>query len=185
MSYSAQQRQTLLELAHYSIAQGLATKKALVINHSDYDPELQLERACFVTLHLNGQLRGCIGSLQARRSLVDDVAENAFAAAFRDPRFNPLQPSELASLNISISVLTAAEPMSFNSEEDLIQQLKPDIDGLILQDGNRRGTFLPSVWEQLPTPREFLQHLKHKAGLPADYWSDTLQVSRYTTEIIE
>ncbi len=185
MSYSPQQRLTLLGLARYSIAQGLATGKVSAINIQDYDSELQQPRACFVTLHLNGQLRGCIGSLQASRSLVDDVNHNAFAAAFRDPRFRPLQHAELDDLAISISVLTPPEAMSFTSEQDLIRQLQPGIDGLILREGHHRGTFLPAVWEQLATPQQFLQHLKQKAGLPADYWSDTLQMSRYRTEMIE
>lgn len=185
MSYSLQQRLTLLELARYSIAQGLATGQALSVNTQDYEPELQQSRACFVTLHLGGKLRGCIGNLQASRSLVDDVNHNAFAAAFRDPRFPPLQHAELDDLAISISVLTPAKPMSFVSELDLIQQLEPGVDGLILKEGSRRGTFLPSVWEQLPTPQQFMQHLKQKAGLPVDYWSETLEISRYHTEVIE
>jgi uncharacterized protein len=185
MSYNAEQRQTLLDLARYSIAQGLVTGKALIINSQDYDPQLQQQRACFVTLNQNQQLRGCIGSLQASRSLVVDVSENAYAAAFRDPRFQPVNQSELDSLKISISVLTPAEKMNFHSEQDLINQLKPGIDGLILKQGNLRGTFLPSVWEQLPSAEEFLQHLKLKAGLPAHYWSDSLQVSRYSAEKIE
>lgn len=185
MTYSLQQRTTLLELARYSIAQGLAMGKALSINTQDYEADLQQARASFVTLHLHGQLRGCIGNLQASRPLVEDVTQNAFAAAFRDPRFSPLAHAELDELQISISVLSPAEPMVFNGEQDLIQQLTPGIDGLILQEGGNRGTFLPAVWEQLPDPGQFLQQLKLKAGLATDYWSDTLQVSRYRTEVIE
>lgn len=185
MSYSPQQRQILLGLARDSIAYGLANSTALKINLQDYADELQQQRASFVTLQLNHQLRGCIGNLQASRPLVVDVCENAYAAAFRDPRFNPLKQSELAKLQISISVLTPAEPVRFNSEQDLIQQLKPGIDGLILSEGYQRGTFLPSVWEQLPKAQDFLKHLKQKAGLPSDYWSDTIQVSRYAAEKIE
>lgn len=185
MSYSQQQRLTLLELARDAIAHGVDHGRALSIDTKDYDSELQQPRASFVTLHKNGQLRGCIGSLQASRSLVVDVSENAYAAAFRDPRFNPMDRSELDSLHISISVLTPAEAMSFKSEQDLIQQLKPDIDGLILEEGNKRGTFLPAVWEQLPKAEEFLQHLKLKAGLTTDYWSDSIKISRYSAEKIE
>jgi uncharacterized protein len=185
MSYSQQQRLTLLELARASIVHGIESGTPLTINAKDYDPELQQLRACFVTLNQNQQLRGCIGSLQASRSLVVDVCENAFAAAFRDPRFNPLKSSELDGLLISISVLTPAEEMSFQSEQDLIQQIKPGIDGLILKEGYKRGTFLPAVWEQLPNAEEFLKHLKLKAGLPADYWSDSIRVSRYGAEKIE
>jgi AmmeMemoRadiSam system protein A len=136
----------------------------------------------FVTLHLDGQLRGCIGSLEAHRPLAEDVAANAFAAAFRDPRFPPVSRAEAARLALEISVLSPAEPMHFRSEADLLAQLRPGIDGLILSDLGRRGTFLPSVWSQLPAARDFLVHLKHKAGLPADHWSATLSVERYTTE---
>ncbi len=185
MSYSEQQRLTLLELARDSITHGVDNGVPLNIDAKDYDPELQQARASFVTLHRNGQLRGCIGSLQASRSLVVDVSENAFAAAFRDPRFNPLNRSELDGLHISISVLTPAEAMNFKSEQDLIQQLKPGIDGLILKEGYKRGTFLPAVWEQLPKAEEFLQHLKLKAGLAANYWSDSIKISRYSAEKIE
>lgn len=185
MSYNPQQHQILLTLARESIKTGLTKGKALPVDSSDFDPELQQQRASFVTLHKYQQLRGCIGSLQALRPLVEDVSQNAYAAAFRDPRFEPVKASELDQLEISISILTPAEPMSFSSEADLIQQLRPGEDGLILQQGYQRGTFLPAVWEQLPNPKEFLQHLKLKAGLPADYWSDSIQVSRYSAEKIE
>jgi uncharacterized protein len=185
MSYSPQQRLTLLELARDSIAHGIKSGTPLNINPQHYDAELQQQRCCFVTLKKNNELRGCIGSLQASRSLVVDVCENAYAAAFRDPRFNALNQSELDDLQISISVLTPAQEMSFDSEQDLIQQIRPGIDGLILEEGYKRGTFLPAVWEQLPTTEEFLRHLKLKAGLPADYWSDSIQVSRYAAEKIE
>ena len=125
---------------------------------------------------------GCIGSLEARRPLICDVAENAFSAAFRDPRFPPLKAAELKSISLELSVLGQAERIVFDSEQDLLMQIRPELDGLILRDGNYRGTFLPSVWKSLPDARQFLQHLKLKAGLPADHWSDTLEVWRYTTE---
>jgi hypothetical protein len=134
-----------------------------------------------VTLHENGELRGCIGALQAYQPLAADVAEHAHAAAFNDPRFPPVAEPELALLHISISVLGAPEPMQFESEQDLLRQLRPGEDGLILQDGPNRGTFLPSVWGSLPDRNDFWRHLKAKAGLPPGHWSDTLKVSRYTT----
>lgn len=183
--FSSTQREQLLQIAQQSIASGLAHGGPLSVALNDYDTELQQQRACFVTLHENGQLRGCIGSLEANRPLVEDVAENAYAAAFRDPRFNPVQKSEFDLLKISISVLTPSSAMQFDSEQDLIAQIRPGEDGLILQDGFHKGTFLPSVWEQLPTVEEFLQHLKIKAGLTADYWSDSIQVSRYQAESFE
>lgn len=142
------------------------------------------KRATFVTLEIGGQLRGCIGMLEAHRPLANDVAENAFSAAFRDPRFPPLSDVEFDDLEISISVLSPPEEMSFSSEKDLLDQIRPGIDGLILEEGFRKGTFLPSVWEQLSEKEAFLEHLKQKAGLPPGYWSDTLRVFRYTAEYI-
>ncbi len=127
-------------------------------------------------------MRGCIGSLEARRPLVEDIAHNAHAAAFHDPRFPPLSPAELADLTIHIAILQPAEALAFHSEAELLAQLRPGIDGLILQDGAHRATFLPAVWEGLPEPRQFLNELKRKAGLRMDYWSDSIQAWRYTTE---
>jgi len=122
--------------------------------------------------------------LQATRSLVEDVANNAFAAAFNDPRFPALEKQELECLEIYISILSPSEPIYFSCEEDLLKQLRPGIDGLILETGSHRGTFLPTVWQSLPEPEKFLAHLKQKAGLPDDFWSDTLKIQRYTTELI-
>lgn len=184
MSLNKEHQQRLLELAKRSIEQGLKTGKALNIDLTDYPPELVVPRATFVTLNKNHALRGCIGVLEAIRPLAEDIAENAFSAAFNDPRFPPLSIDELKDLDIHLSILTPAEPMLFSSEQDLLLQLQPGIDGLILQDGYRRGTFLPSVWEALPKPEQFLRHLKQKAGLAPDYWSDRINVSRYRTEMI-
>lgn len=135
-----------------------------------------------MTLEAKGRLRGCIGHLEAIQPLVVDVAENAFAAAFRDSRFPPLSADEWRGVEVHLSLLTAPEPMHFSDEIDLIRQIRPGEDGLILQDGPNRGTFLPSVWESLPDPVDFLLHLKQKAGLAANHWSDTVEVSRYRTE---
>ncbi len=176
-----QQEQVLLQLAVASIRHGLDHGRPLKPELEDYDPALRQPGASFVTLKREGELRGCIGTLSAYRPLLEDVAENAYAAAFSDPRFTPLQPMELHGLEIHISLVGEAEPMLFVSEHDLLEQLRPGIDGLILEEGYRRATFLPSVWEQLPDASQFLQHLKHKAGLPANYWSQTLSISRYTT----
>lgn len=175
------QQELLLDIAEASIRHGLNYGRPLSISLKDYPERLREPGASFVTLNRNEQLRGCIGSLSPHRALAEDVAENAYAAAFSDPRFAPLSEAELPGLDIHISILSAAEAMRFRNEEDLLQQLRPGVDGLIMEDGFRRGTFLPSVWEQLPSPELFLRHLKQKAGLPADYWSDSIQVSRYTT----
>jgi AmmeMemoRadiSam system protein A len=138
--------------------------------------------ATFVTLTRDGLLRGCIGSLEARRPLAFDVAENALAAAFRDPRFPPLTATEWPAIRIEVSLLTPAETLSFSSEADALARLRPGIDGVVLQAGGRRATFLPQVWESLPDPADFLARLKEKAGLPAGYWSDTLRLSRYAVK---
>lgn len=183
MSLNNAQKDQLLQLARKSIESGLETGRPLPINLQTYPAELTVKRACFVTLERLGQLRGCIGMLEAIRPLVEDIAENAFAAAFRDPRFPALTEDELTDLDLHISILSPSEPMHFDSEQDLLKQLNPGVDGLILQEGYHRGTFLPSVWEQLPDATEFLRHLKQKAGLPADYWSDSLKIYRYNTEM--
>lgn len=177
-----QHRQTLRQVAAESIQCGLANRRATAPDPAAYPEPLRPLRATFVTLERYEQLRGCIGTLEAVRPLVQDVAANAYAAAFSDPRFPPLLGEELDGLTLHISILSPPEPMAFTGEADLIGQLRPGVDGLILSDGRRRGTFLPSVWESLPQPEQFLAHLKVKAGLPVDYWSDTLRVERYSTE---
>jgi len=184
MSLTKVNQQRLLDLAKNSIQHGLQTGRPIKINLDDYPAELTEPRATFVTLQKNHQLRGCIGMLEAVRPLAEDIAENAFSAAFKDSRFPPLTADELDDLDIHLSILTPAEPVSFSSEQDLLAQLRPGIDGLILEEGHRRGTFLPSVWESLPEPEQFLQHLKQKAGLPSDYWSQNIRIYRYRAEII-
>jgi AmmeMemoRadiSam system protein A len=175
------EQQLLLQLARESIEYGLQHQHEIALSTDEHPPQLQEQRATFVTLHLNHQLRGCIGTLEAYQPLVLDVAHNAYAAAFNDPRFMPVTQNEANNLEIHISILNPAEELRFSSEQELIDQIRPAVDGLIMQDGGRKGTFLPSVWEQLAEPKEFVCHLKRKAGLPVDYWSDTLRVWRYTT----
>ena len=172
---------TLLDIARQSIDYGLKNKHPLPVDASDYNPTLQTECASFVTLKLNQQLRGCIGTLQAYQPLVKDVAEHAFAAAFKDSRFLPVTDSEQSQLDIHISILTPAEDMHCTSEDDLLHQLQPGVDGLILKVGNHQATFLPAVWESLPDSRQFVQHLKQKAGLSSHFWSDDIQLQRYQT----
>ena len=176
------QRATLIDVARRSIEHGLATGRPLPVTPSEYHRDLKAVRASFVTLQIHGQLRGCIGHLEAVQPVVVDVAENAFAAAFRDPRFKPLTAQEWPEVEVHLSLLTAPERMHFDDEADLIRQMRPREDGLILQDGPNRGTFLPSVWDSLPDPVDFLIHLKHKAGLAANHWSERLEVYRYQTE---
>lgn len=142
---------------------------------------LNEQGACFVTLHRAGELRGCIGSMLAYRPLLEDIRSNARAAAFSDPRFPPLETWELADLTISVSLLSTLEPLQFRTEEELLAQLRPGVDGLLLEYGGHRGTFLPAVWESLGEPEIFLNKLKAKAGLREDFWSPEIGVERYTT----
>lgn len=175
-------RKQLLDIAHRSIQHGLEHGDPLKVDLQTLTPVLREPGASFVTLERHGQLRGCIGTLEAHQPLASDVAQNAFQSAFRDPRFPPLSKSELAGLDIHISVLSKPEPMQFSSEVDFIRQLRPGVDGVILAEGWHRGTFLPAVWEDLPEPEDFVRHLKLKAGLPPDYWSNTIKAYRYTAE---
>ncbi|WP_432742681.1 AmmeMemoRadiSam system protein A [Methylobacter sp. G7] len=184
MSLNKENQQRLLDLAKNSIRQGSQTGRPIKIDLTDYPRELTELRATFVTLEISHQLRGCIGMLEAVRPLAEDIAENAYSAAFKDPRFPPVEADELDNLDIHLSILTPAEPVTFDSERDLLAQLRPGIDGLILEEGHRRGTFLPSVWESLPEPEQFLRHLKQKAGLAPDYWSKNIRIYRYQAEII-
>lgn len=174
----------LLSLARESIVQSLQTGQALNIDLDNVPDSLRKLSASFVTLELNGQLRGCIGHLEATQSLVQDVVENAALAALRDPRFAPLTAEEFERVEISLSILSTPEPIIFTSEEDLLSKIRPGIDGLILKEDGQQGTFLPSVWKSLPEPEDFLRQLKQKAGLRADYWSHSLQVLRYTAQHI-
>ena len=179
---STENQALLRELAYKSIRHGLETGKALEINITEYPTELQAKKATFVTLHRNKELRGCIGILEPVRPLAADIAYNAWAAAFSDSRFMPVNTDELDELDIHISILGKPEKMDFMSEDDLVEQIRPGIDGLILEKGFNKGTFLPSVWDSLTDSHEFLNHLKLKAGLPANYWSDDIKIKRYAVE---
>ena len=179
---SAEDRATLLRVARRSIEHGLHKSRALAVNAKDYPWSLRPLRASFVTLAIAERLRGCIGTLEARLPLVSDVAVHAYGAAFSDPRFLPLKRNELSRLRIHISVLSPPEPLRFQSQDELLAQLRPGVDGLVLSYRRHRGTFLPVVWESLPEPLSFLTHLKAKAGLAPDFWSHEIEVERYTTE---
>lgn len=173
----------LLDLARRAIVTGFSSERLRIVP-DDYPITLREHRASFVTLQRRGRLRGCIGSLEARQSLVEDIAWNAFSAAFKDPRFPPLGAEEMSDTEVHLSVLSPPVPLPVNSEADLLRQLRPGVDGLILSEGARRSTFLPSVWAQLPAPAEFVRQLKLKAGLDAAHWSDTLSFQRYSTTAI-
>ncbi|MCH8112269.1 MAG: AmmeMemoRadiSam system protein B [Proteobacteria bacterium] len=175
-------RASLLEVADGSLRHGALKGEPLPIFKNQYSTPLGDPGASFVTLTLDGRLRGCIGSLSPERPLVEDVAVNAFASAFADPRFSAIEAHEIERLGIEISVLGPARPLAADSEADLLAALRPAVDGLILRCGENRATFLPQVWSQLPEPADFLRQLKQKAGLDAGYWSEDLQFWRYITE---
>lgn len=181
INLSTEDKETCHKVAADSIRYGLEHGTKLPVNAVDYSEELQQNYATFVTLHKKGALRGCIGTLEAYQPLINDIAEHAYAAAFSDPRFPGLEQSEFEQLDIEISVLSQPEEIEFTDESDLINKIRPGIDGLILESGFNRGTFLPSVWEQLPDKNDFLNHLKMKAGLAANWWDDNAKISRYET----
>ena len=141
---------------------------------------LQEQAACFVTLTLQSQLRGCIGTLEAHRSLLEDIKHNAQAAAFKDKRFSPLTSDELNDTEIEVSLLSPMQALDFSNEQEAQAQLQPGIDGVVFEFGHYRSTFLPQVWQQLPDVDVFMAHLKHKAGLTPDFWADQVRLSRYT-----
>jgi len=166
----------LLAIARAAIASALG--KALQADESA--PWLQEPGATFVTLTQNGELRGCIGSLEAHRTLLADVKANALNAAFRDSRFAPLSAEELDTTQVEVSLLSPCAPMRITCERDALAQLRPNVDGVVFEYGQYRSTFLPQVWEQLPDPAEFMAHLKYKAGLAPDFWADGVKLSCYS-----
>lgn len=179
--YSEDDRQTLLTVARESIEHYLATGRQLTLDIEQYSEPLQQQRATFITLKKNGQLRGCIGHLQASSPLIIDVATNSLSAAISDYRFSTVTLEELDSLTISVSILTQPKALHVDTESDLLNQLSPGIDGVILQYQSHQATFLPSVWESLSTPEEFIKQLKLKAQLAADFWSTSMEFKVYRT----
>ena len=170
--------EVLLGLARGALAESLGAP-------ADAPPEpdwLQRPGACFVTLKIDGELCGCIGSLEAYRPLAEDLRANALAAAFRDPRFPPLEAGQLSRVRIEVSLLSELEPVLFDGEADLLRQLRPGVDGLVLEHHGHRGTFLPAVWRQLPVPETFLRQLKLKAGLDPEFWAPDIRCSRYSVD---
>jgi len=175
---STEQGKILLPIARAAISRALSVP----CTADESAPWLSEPGACFVTLTQHGQLRGCIGSLQAHRTLLDDVKHNAVNAALRDPRFAPLTAAELGITVVEISLLSPTQSMNFQNEADALAQLRPGVDGVIFECGAYRSTYLPQVWEQLPQPQQFLASLKNKAGLPGNFWSNEVKLSRYTVE---
>ncbi len=179
---SPEARARILEIARESVKHAVLIGGPLPVNAAEEHPELRPPRATFTTLEEDGALRGCTGVVVAFRPLAEDVAATAASAATQDTRFPPVRPEELPRIDVSVSVLSPMERLPVGSEEELLAILRPGVDGLMLTEGMRRGVFLPQVWESLPRPRDFLEHLRRKASLPPGYWSDTLQVHRFTVE---
>ncbi|CAG0939305.1 hypothetical protein GALLN_00548 [Gallionellaceae bacterium] len=173
---SAERGKVLLPIARAAISSILNLPHAA----DETAPWLAEHGACFVTLTQRGELRGCIGTLQAHRPLLADVKGNAVAAALYDPRFEPLHADELDVTEVEISLLSSTQPMEIQDEADALAQLRPGIDGVIFEYSSYRSTFLPQVWEQLSEPHHFLAQLKRKAGLSSNFWSDEVKLSRYT-----
>ena len=178
-----EEKQTLLRLARQALELGVRGEKLPPLDRDSLSPQLRAEGASFVTLTVRGDLRGCIGALEAYQPLVEDVREHAIAAALSDYRFPPVQVSELEGISIEVSRLTAPVRLEYASPEDLVAKLRPGVDGLILRDGNRRATFLPQVWEKLPGADDFLGNLCLKMGAPPDLWRRKhLDVQTYQVE---
>ena len=173
---SLNQGMILLPIARASISESFGQPHEA----AEDAPWLQQQGACFVTLTQQDQLRGCIGTLEAHRTLLEDVKSNAKSAAFKDPRFSPLSSEELKQTEIEISLLSAMQILSFSDEQEALSQLQPGIDGVVFEFDHYRSTFLPQVWQQLPATGDFMVHLKQKAGLGANFWSDQVKLSRYT-----
>ena len=181
--YTPTHKQQLLALARDSIRHGLVHHRPLPVNVENFPESLREMRAAFVTLHKQARLRGCIGTTTAVAPLIVSVSDNAYSAAFRDPRFQPLAETEFPDIHISLSILTPSEEITFTSETDLLAQLCPGTDGLIIERHTRKATFLPSVWTSLRKPEDFLHQLKLKAGILSD--QTPLRAWRYQAETIE
>lgn len=176
----------LLDVARKTIQAALFAEKGAEAEDTALPPIFHEPRGTFVTLTIDGNLRGCIGHIQPQEPLIDGIRANAMNAAFRDPRFRPLTEEEWPKVAIEISILTEPQSLPYSNEADLLQRLRPGVDGVILKKGYQQSTFLPQVWEQLPNPSEFLAHLCLKAGLPADAWKQgDLDVSTYQVQAFE
>jgi AmmeMemoRadiSam system protein A len=187
---SPEQGQLLVRLARQTLSKHLSKKipqdEIDSLKAALTDPRFNAPCGTFVTLTIEGNLRGCIGNLTSDESMISGVRRNAVNAAIHDPRFLPLSPSELDSVSIEVSILSEPRPMDYRDAADLLKKLQPHIDGVIIRKGVASATFLPQVWEQLPQPQDFLTHLCQKAGLAADAWQHSkLEVSTYQVQYFE
>jgi AmmeMemoRadiSam system protein A len=178
-----EEKKTLLSLAREALEKGVQQQPMRPLEPDKLTPALREPGASFVTLTIQGQLRGCIGALEPYQPLADDVLEHAVAAALEDPRFPPVTPAEVHRIEIEISRLTSPQPLQYTDAEDLLGKLRPHHDGVVLRDGFRRATFLPQVWEKIPEPAEFLDNLCYKMGEAPDTWRRKhLEVLTYSVE---
>ncbi|MFH1351572.1 MAG: AmmeMemoRadiSam system protein A [Pseudomonadota bacterium] len=176
----------LLSVARRTIQERLSEKKDKGESDSTGSPKYSERRGTFVTLTIEGGLRGCIGHIIPQESLIEGIRVNAINAAFRDPRFRPLSKKEWEKVKIEVSILTDPKPLSYSDADDLLNKLRPGVDGVIIKMGFHQATFLPQVWEQLPDKKEFLTHLCLKAGLDGQAWRDEkLEVSIYQVQAFE
>ncbi len=183
--YAPNDRAMLLELARLAIQESLEKGRLPNIKGDYIPPGLGDPKACFVTLTKEGKLRGCMGNLDPKWRLYRAVMENAQSAAIRDPRFPPLEPTELEEVLVEISILSTPRPLEFSSPSELGDRLRPHQDGVILRCRNRTATYLPQVWDKLPDPARFMDSLSRKAGLPSDAWQDQdARISTYQVESI-
>ncbi|MBN1850953.1 MAG: AmmeMemoRadiSam system protein A [Deltaproteobacteria bacterium] len=175
----------LLSMARKTIEQRLFNKAGQK-EETVQSPKFSERRGTFVTLTTNKNLRGCIGHIVPQETLLEGVQVNAINAAFHDPRFPPLSKREWDSIKIEVSVLTDPKPLHYTDANDLLNQIRPDVDGVIISKGYYQATFLPQVWDQLPDKKEFLTHLCLKAGLAGDAWKkEKLEVSLYQVQAFE
>jgi AmmeMemoRadiSam system protein A len=181
MNIEGRERSALLDLARRSIARGI-DGRGHGLPPGDWTGAMLEHRATFTTLKMSGELRGCCGTIEPRRPLVEDVWHSAWTSAFADPRFQPVSEFEIGLLEISISVLTPLEPLDVRGEAELVRALVPGEDGIVIRSGLRQAMFLPAVWDAIPDPREFVVALKRKAGWPAFGWPTGATVLRYRTE---
>lgn len=176
-------RAQLLELVWYVLDQALKGRGLQLPSQPNHE-ELLVPAACFVTLHHDGELRGCIGSLEVNEPLWRNACKNAYSSGFQDTRFLPLTPDDRPGLSLEISILSELDALKNEGESALLKQLRPNIDGLLLEDDRHRAVFLPSVWQVLPTPEQFVRALKRKGGWAENYWSKDITLHHFTTVVV-
>ena len=180
-NFARHNKNAIIDIVSKSLEKAVLENSEYSPNRDDYDNVMFDKGASFVTLEKNGKLRGCIGSIFPTMSIAEDLTKNAQLAALHDSRFNPVSKDELKNITFKVSLLTGFEEIKFSSYDDLLKQIKPKTDGLLIKDGKRQGVFLPTVWEDIPNKKEFLTELKIKAGLSPTYWSDNIEVFRFRT----